>query len=133
MKNKLLINILILCASLTFVTSVFAKGRVYLQNNTAYAFLLSTSQSGDGTLNRGSEWEQVSSSLLPWEKQKELLWYNRNEGITWGKIFYFNTMISVEGSTIVTIEQKLHGTWRFSDLYHSAENQKSGWHYATLN
>jgi len=122
MKMKLWVNILIVCMGLSFVTAVSAKGRVYLQNNTAYAFMLSTSQTGDSNLSKGNKWDQVSSSLRPWEKQKEFLWYNRNEGITNGDDFYFNTDISAEGNTLVTLQQKLHGTWRFSNIYHSAEN-----------
>ncbi len=106
-----------------------AVGKVYLQNNTGLNLTLNISQYGDRQLTEGDHWGKSASSLIPWQKKQKLLWYNRDSGITWGKKFYFDTEISLNGQYLVTLQQKLKGTWTFSNLYHSVEGNDfdPGW------
>ena len=107
----------------------WAVGNVYIQNNTGLTLDLQISQFGDKQLDQGDEWDIKATQLIPWQKKKKALWYNRDSGITWGKNFYFDTRISVDGQYLVTLQQRLKGTWRFSDLYHSVEGVdfSEGW------
>lgn len=119
------------CAILLLLISInsHAVGDVYIQNNTSLAFELQTSQYGDKQLTKGSHWNTSSTSLSPWQKKKKALWYNRDSGITWGKNFYFDTRISIDGVYLSTLRQKLKGTMTFSKLYHSLESAdfSHGW------
>lgn len=112
-----------------FINSSHAVGKVYIQNNTALNLTLDISQYGDKQLKKGDHWNQSANALIPWQKKQEVLWYNRDSGISWGKSFYFDTRILVEGQYIATVQQKLVGTWRFSNLYHSVEGEEfsPGW------
>ena len=120
---------LTLIMACVFISSAQAIGNVYIQNNTALNFTLDVSQHGDKQLTKGSHWDSSASTLIPWQKKQKVLWYNRDSGISWGKSFYFDTRILVDGQFIATIQQKLVGTWRFSNLYHSVEGQdfSPGW------
>lgn len=104
--------------SILFSNQALAIGNVYLQNNTSLQLTLATNQYGHAQLDKGDEWNQTQSTLKPWQKNQKVLWYNRNQGITWGKNFYFDTEISVSGQAVATLRQRLKGTMTFSNLYH---------------
>ena len=113
----------------SWVSTSLAVGNVYIQNNTGLTLDISTVQHGDKQLNKGDHWQQTASTLIPWQKKKKALWYNRDSGITWGKTFYFDTTIKINDQYIATLQQKLKGTWRFSNLYHSTQGDdfSHGW------
>lgn len=112
------LSCLMLCFLLSLGSKTFAIGNVYIQNNTSLQLSLHTVQSGYNQLDKGSQWNQTSSSLSPWQKKQRVLWYNRNQGIKWRKSFFFDTQVSVNGNYVATLKQRLIGTFSFSDLYH---------------
>ena len=118
MKRIINLSLFLLCL---ITSAAQAIGTVYIQNNTGLTLNLETSQYGDKQLNQGDQWDTTINAMIPWQKKAKVLWYNRNSGISWGKDFYFDTRISINGRYITTIKQKLVGTWRFSNLYHGAE------------
>ena len=113
----------------SWISTSLAVGNVYIQNNTGLTLDLQISQYGDNQLDKGDEWGVNTTQLIPWQKKKKALWYNRDSGITWGKSFYFDTRITINNQYITTLQQKLKGTWRFSNLYHSIEGSdfSQGW------
>lgn len=99
---------------------VHAETYVYVTNSTAHTVQVSTVQSGAGSLAKGSTWGTEATEIPPYATRK-VLWMNRNVGIKNGKTYYFDTRISAAGS-VVTLKQKLTGTFSSSNLSHSASD-----------
>lgn len=101
-----------------------AESFVYLQNDTPQPLTLEVSVYGD--LNQGRHWNQTVFQLEPWQKSTPYLWFNRDEGITWRRTFFFETRVYQNGQLTATLRQKLRGNWIGSSLYHSADGL--GWY-----
>lgn len=112
-------------ALLSITMNAYAESYIYLTNNTPETLSLNTIQSGHNNISHGDEWEQLKSSVEPYATVK-FLRFNRDEGIKWGKKYYFDTTVSGQ-STSVTLSQKLKGTMTFSYMWLSAEDDP--WHY----
>ncbi|CAM2007698.1 sphingomyelin phosphodiesterase [Acanthopleuribacter pedis] len=103
---------------------VQAETYVYLQNDTPEPLTLEVSVNGG--LSKGRHWNQTVVRLEPWQKSTPYLWFNRDEGITWRRTFYFETRVFQSGRLIATLHQKLRGNWIGSSLSHTADGL--GWH-----
>lgn len=125
---KVSIKRTLLCALLTLVFGAgqaLAESYIYLTNNTQETLTINTTQSGASNITHGDEWEQLAYEVAPLGTVK-FLRFNRDQGIKWGKRYYFDTQVQGRNSS-VTLKQKLKGTWNFSYMWLSAENDP--WHY----
>lgn len=86
---------------------------------------ITTVQSGHDNISHGDEWEQLESTVPPLGTVK-FLRFNRDDGIKWGKTYYFTTTVQGQSSS-VELQQRLEGTWNFSKMWLSAENDP--WQY----
>ncbi|CAM2065440.1 Sphingomyelin phosphodiesterase [Sulfidibacter corallicola] len=113
------ISTLLLVLGLSWVP---ARGEsyVYIQNDSPQTVTLEISVRGG--LTQGKHWDRMCSELEPWQKATPVLWFNRDEGIKWGRDFYFETKVVCDGRVLATLRQKLHGNWIGSSLYHSADD-----------
>lgn len=116
MRYKLL-ALLLMCSSLL----AQADSYLYFTNNSLQPVSLSTSQTGYTNLVEGVHWQQLAHTV-PALATVKFLRFNRDEGIKWGKTYYFDTRVSGADSSML-LRQKLVGTWNFSEMYFSAENQ----------
>jgi len=103
-------------------TSVEAVTRVFVQNNTTHAFSVSTTQSGQAL--GGDKWRQSTNVVTPGQRA-EVVWFNRDDGITNGKNFYFSTALATADSTVL-LKQKLHGQFINSHMWQSLEGPGIG-------
>ncbi len=103
----------------------FAESYIYLTNSTMETLTLNTVQSGHNNIEHGQEWEQLVDTVPPLATVK-FLRFNRDEGIKWGKTYYFDTTVQGQNSSVV-LRQKLKGTMTFSYMWLSAENDP--WYY----
>ncbi len=103
----------------------WAESYVYLTNSTMETLTLDTVQTGHNNITHGNEWEQLATSVPPLATVK-FLRYNRDDGIKWGKTYYFTTTVQGANSS-VELKQSLVGTMTFSKMWLSAENDP--WHY----
>ncbi|KZZ52437.1 endonuclease [Oleiphilus sp. HI0118] len=115
MKTRL-ISALLLC--MAFASSSLAESYIYLTNSTTEPLTLNTIQTGHDNISHGDEWEQLAQSVPPMGTVK-FLRFNRDQGIKWGKKYWFTTTVQGQTSS-VTLQQKLKGTWNFSNIYHTA-------------
>ncbi|TQV84410.1 sphingomyelin phosphodiesterase [Aliikangiella coralliicola] len=107
------------------VSPALADTYVYLTNSTMETLSVSTVQTGHNNIRQGNHWEQLETTVPPLATVK-FLRYNRDQGIKWGKDYYFTT--TIEGvSNSVQLKQKLTGTITFSKMWLSAENEP--WYY----
>jgi endonuclease/exonuclease/phosphatase family metal-dependent hydrolase len=86
---------------------------------------IDTVQTGHSNIVHGDQWQQLATEVPPLGTVK-FLRFNRDDGIKWGKDYYFTTTVS-GGDQNVTLKQKLRGTMTFSKMWLSAENDP--WHY----
>lgn len=103
----------------------WAESYVYLTNSTMETLTLDTVQTGHNNISHGNEWEQLATTVPPLATVK-FLRYNRDDGIKWGKTYYFTTTVQGANSS-VELKQSLVGTMTFSKMWLSAENDP--WHY----
>ncbi len=121
MKLKLLITSALLALS----SLAFSDSYMYLTNNTMQTLTLKTHQTGHTNITEGNQWNQLETTVKPLETVK-FLRFNRDQGIKWGKEYYFST--EVKGTDYnINLKQKLKGTMTFSKMWLSA--QQDPWHY----
>ncbi|GAA3924773.1 sphingomyelin phosphodiesterase [Litoribacillus peritrichatus] len=112
---------------LVFLFSPFvsAESYIYLTNNTMETLTLQTRQTGHTNITHGNEWQQLATEVPPLGTVK-FLRFNRDQGIKWGKDYYFTTTVSGNDQQ-ATLRQKLQGTMTFSKMWLSAEEDP--WYY----
>lgn len=120
MRYKLIVLLLMFGSMLAQADSY-----IYFTNNSLKPVTLKTQQSGYHNLVEGVHWQQLASTVAPLATVK-FLRFNRDEGIKWGKTYYFDTRVEGESGSLV-MRQKLTGTWNFSEMYLSAQEQP--WFY----
>lgn len=103
----------------------WAESYIYLTNSTMEPLTIETVQTGHGNITHGDEWEQLADTVPPLATVK-FLRFNRDDGIKWGKTYYFTTTVQGRSSS-VSLQQRLEGTWNFSKMWLSAENDP--WQY----
>ena len=97
----------------------FTQSYIYLTNNTEQTLSLDISQYGS-SLNKDEHWQQHASSVPPLATVR-FLEVNRDTGITWGKDYYFDTQVTSEDGSSTVLQQKLTGTWNFSNIWHGID------------
>lgn len=97
------------------LSPVFGITRVYFQNNTTFNFSISTTRSG--AYLAGDRWGQSTNAVTTGQRA-QVVWFNRDTGITSGSYFYFNTNVT-NGSSVVTLRQALLGQWVGSHMWQS--------------
>ena len=116
---------LLAAAGTLLVSSItWAESYVYLTNNTNQTLDLTINQHGSA-LVKGEHWKQHATSVPPLGTVRYLE-TNRDTGITWGKSFYFDTTVTAEDGSTAVLQQKLTGTWNFSEIWHGT--QQSPWY-----
>ena len=123
MKNKSK-QLLSAASTLLLSTAVWAESYVYLTNNTLQTLDLTINQYG-ASLVKGDHWKQHATSVPPLGTVR-FLETNRDTGIKWGKDYYFDTQVTAEDGSTVMLQQKLTGTWNFSNIWHGT--QQSPWY-----
>ncbi|ARU58194.1 endonuclease/exonuclease/phophatase family protein [Oleiphilus messinensis] len=103
----------------------YAESYVYVTNSTMETLTLDTRQTGHDNIVQGDQWDQLASTVPPLATVK-FLRFNRDEGIKWGREYFFTTTATGAFSEFV-MRQKLVGTMTFSKMWLSAENDP--WHY----
>lgn len=104
--------------------SAWSESYVYLTNNTGQTLDLTVNQRGS-SLTKGDHWKQHATSIPPYGTARYLE-TNRDSGIKWGKDYYFDTTVTAEDGSKAMLQQKLTGTWNFSDIWHGT--QQSQWY-----
>lgn len=100
--------------------SAQAETYIYVTNTTAQPLTVSTVQYGDKALSKGHEWGTYDPVIPPYATRK-VAWMNRDQGITNGKNFYFDTtVIGAKGGAQV-LKQKLRGKLIGSSIWHGAK------------
>jgi len=92
-----------------------AVTRVYVQNNTDIRFSVQTRQHGTGLSTRN--WGQATSVIEP-GRRVQVLWFNRDEGITNGREFFFDTTLGSWAGPLV-LKQRLRGSLINSHMWQS--------------
>ncbi len=105
----------VLASILAYGTSAEAISRVYVQNNTTLTYSVRAVQTGHSLSSR--HWRQTTSSVTPGQRA-QVVWFNRDEGITNGKNFYFTTNLSLSSSS-VSLKQRLRGALINSHMWQS--------------
>jgi len=103
----------------------FAESYIYLTNNTMQTLQINTVQSGHTNITHGDEWEQLATEVAPLATVK-FLRFNRDQGIKWGRDYYFTTQVSGANES-VKLRQKLTGTMTFSKMWLSGQDDP--WYY----
>ena len=117
-------KILIASLASSISVSALAESYIYLTNNTEQTLDLTITQRGS-SLVKGEHWWQHANTVPPLGTVR-FLEMNRDTGITWGSDFYFDTLVTAEDGSTATLQQKLTGTWNFSDIWHGTE--QSPWY-----
>ncbi len=91
--------------------------RIYVQNNTPFGFDVSWERSGAPL--KADCWKRGTATVKGGRKAK-MLEFNRDTGITNGKLFYFTTTLSGDDSQL-ELQQKLKGTTIGSTLWQSVK------------
>ena len=104
--------------------ATWAESYIYLTNNTLQTLDLTINQRGSA-LVKGEHWKQHATSVPPLGTVRYLE-TNRDTGIKWGKDYYFDTTVTAEDGSTAMLQQKLTGTWNFSDIWHGT--QQSSWY-----
>ncbi|WP_431688392.1 sphingomyelin phosphodiesterase [Hahella sp. NBU794] len=103
----------------------WAETYIYLTNSTMETVTLSTAQSGYDNIREGVEWDRLETEIPPLATVK-ILRFNRDQGIKWGKTYFFDTTVMGRNSTAL-LRQKLEGTWNFSKMWIAADDDP--WRY----
>ena len=117
-------SVLLTAAATLSSVSVWAESYVYLTNNTQQTLDLTINQRGSA-LVKGTHWQQHATSVPPLGTVRYLE-TNRDTGIKWGKDYYFDTTVTAEDGSTAMLQQKLTGTWNFSEIWHGT--QQSPWY-----
>ena len=118
--KKIITSIITLLASF----NTMAESYIYLTNNTDQPLDLRIEQSGS-SLTKGEHWWQLADSVPPYGTVR-FLETNRDTGIKWGKTYYYDTYVTASDGSEVVLQQKLKGTWNFSNIWHAV--QQSPWY-----
>jgi len=118
--KKIITSIFTLLVSL----NTMAESYIYLTNNTDQPLDLRIEQSGS-SLTKGEHWWQLADSVPPYGTVR-FLETNRDTGIKWGKTYYYDTYVTAPDGSEVILQQKLKGTWNFSDIWHGVK--QSPWY-----
>lgn len=110
--------------ALLLSTATWAESYIYLTNNTNQTLDLTINQRGS-SLVKGEHWRQHATSVPPLGTVRYMD-VNRDTGIKWGKDYYFDTTVTAEDGSTAMLQQKLTGTWNFSDIWHGT--QQSSWY-----
>ena len=97
------------------VQPVQAVTRVIVQNNTAHGFSVESLQTGHALASQ--HWAQVTKQVEAGQRA-EVLWTNRDTGITDGESFYFATTLET-GSFRFQLKQALRGSLVGSHMWQS--------------
>lgn len=114
-------RLLMLLAFSLLALVTHAETYVFVTNSTDKPVSLRTVQGGYKALTRGTHWNQEVTEI-PAYATRRVLWFNRNEGITNGKNFTFDTYVSAPDGSQVVLQQYLTGTWTSSKLWHSGKS-----------
>ncbi|WP_227173462.1 sphingomyelin phosphodiesterase [Marinobacter sp. CA1] len=106
-------------AALALTGSVQADSYLYITNSTNETVQVRVNHYGDDTLAEGSEWRQEAQEIAPYATARVLA-FNRYEGLKSGKTYRFDTQL-IGADSVVTLEQKMRGTWYGSTIEHSAQ------------
>jgi len=117
-------TVLLSTAAALTSASAWSESYIYLTNNTDQTLDLTINQRGS-SLTKGDHWKQHASSVPPYGTVRYLE-TNRDSGIKWGKDYYFDTTVTAEDGSTAMLQQKLTGTWNFSDIWHGT--QQSPWY-----
>lgn len=110
-------NLIILLTILQLSTPALSETYIYLTNNTDQKLTISTTQHGDKVLTKGKYWWQHATEVAPYATVR-FLEMNRDTGITSGKYFYFDSLVTAPDGSQVKLQQYLKGTWNFSKIGH---------------
>lgn len=124
-KGFNLSKVAVLLVSLMLGNVALAESYIYLTNSTMEELSINTVQTGHDNIDHGDEWEQLAQTVPPLATVK-FLRFNRDDGIKWGKRYYFTTTVQGKSSSL-ELQQMLEGTWNFSYMWLSAENDP--WQY----
>lgn len=97
-----------------------AETYVFMTNSTDKTVTVNTTQTGDKQLVKGTHWNQEATEI-PAYATRRVVWMNRNEGITSGKNFYFNSTVTAPDGSQVVLQQRLKGTWTGSSIWGSGK------------
>lgn len=122
--KRLSTSVLMITAATLSSTAVWAESYIYLTNNTLQTLDLTINQRGS-SLVKGEHWKQHATSVPPLGTVR-FLETNRDTGIKWGKDYYFDTTVTAGDGSTVMLQQKLTGTWNFSEIWHGT--QQSPWY-----
>ena len=117
MKRTILICVFWLLA---MPVAALAESYIYLTNNTNQTLYLNIKQSGS-SLNKGEHWRQHATEVGPLATVK-VFDVNRDQGIKWGKTYYFDTEVTATDGSRFSLKQRLIGTWNFSEIGHGAND-----------
>lgn len=112
------IRSLLALGTVLLAQSALAESYVYVTNDTPQTVYLNTAQKGDKQLSAGTHWGQYVSEIPAYATRK-VLWMNRDQGITNGKYFQFETTVR-QGNSQVVLQQQLKGNLVGSSIWHSA-------------
>ena len=96
-----------------------AETNVYFQNDTPHTLTIHVSVTGG--LVKGRHWNQTTYEVQPWQKKSLIYWFNRDQGITWGRDFQFTASIRRDGQEVTQFWQWLHGEWIGSRYWYAAD------------
>ncbi|WP_076589560.1 sphingomyelin phosphodiesterase [Vibrio ostreicida] len=94
---------------------VLADTDVYLTNNSDQMLTIQVSHEGSDLLKYGDEWQQHTQTLGPWET-KQVVSFNRWEGVESGETYRFNTVVSNAMGESVVLNQVMEGHWYNSTI-----------------
>ncbi len=112
------------CLWLIACNPALAESYIYLTNNTNQTLTLDIEQSGS-PLVKGEHWWQLATTVAPYATVR-FLETNRDRGIKWGKTYYYNTTVTAEDGSTALLQQRLKGTWNFSNIWHGT--RQSSWY-----
>ncbi len=121
-----------LIAGIALMSGLAARAEtyVYVTNTTANPLTVSTVQYGDKTLVRNSQWGTYDPVIPPYATRR-VAWMNRDEGITNGKNFYFDTTVTGARGGPQVLKQRLRGKLIGSSLWQGAKaaSFETPWYY----
>ncbi|WP_047687778.1 sphingomyelin phosphodiesterase [Vibrio sp. ZOR0018] len=115
-----IINKVILFGLSLAAHAALADTDIYLTNNSALPMSIAVKQTGSDQLQQGSEWQQHSETLGPWET-KMVLSFNRWQGVKSGKTYQFETMVTLPQGQVFSLQQKMEGHWYNSSIEHGVQ------------
>ena len=117
--NPLEKSILALGISVLWALPTLADSDIYVTNNSDQIISVDVIHTSSDRLEEGSEWQQHTDSLGPWET-KVVLSFNRWEGIKSGQDYNFETRLTNQLGESVSLHQRVEGHWNNSTMKHGA-------------